>query len=74
MYYDVLTVKYGDDVELCYTYTDSFVIKIITGGIHKDLKQLNTRMDFSSYDKANSNYTDKIKSCWGNLKMNLMEA
>ena len=48
-FYDVLKPKYGDNIELGYTDTDSFVIYVKTDDIYKDLKELKEYMDCSDY-------------------------
>ena len=48
-YYDYLKVKYGDNVNLLYTDTDSFVLEIFTDDIYKDTKSDNHLFDFLEY-------------------------
>ena len=50
-YYDVMKPKYGDNIRMVYTDTDSFVFHTKTDDIHQDLKEINDEMDFSGYDK-----------------------
>ena len=50
-YYDVLKVKYGKNIKLIYTDTDSYVLQTFTDDIFEDFKQLREHMDFSGYDK-----------------------
>ena len=52
-YYDVMTVmkpKYGDNMRMIYTDTDSFVFHTKTDLLYQDLKEINDEMDFSGYD------------------------
>ena len=50
-YYDVMKPKYGDNIRMVYTDTDSFVFHTKTDDIYQDLKEINDEMDFSGYDK-----------------------
>ena len=67
-FYDVLKPKYGDNVELGYTDTDSFVIYVKTDDIYEDLKELNEYMDFSEYPKDHPNYDASNKKVIGKIK------
>ena len=58
-YYDVLNVRYKDDVRLIYTDTDSYVIQTFTEDIYEDWQGINDYMDFSGYDKKHPNYDAK---------------
>ena len=68
-YYDVLKPKYGDNVELGYTDTDSFVIYVKTDDIYEDLKQLNEYMDFQIILKIIQITMPQIRRSWENSKM-----
>ena len=46
-WYDYLKVKYGNDVNLIYTDTDSFVLEIFTDDVYEDMKNDNHLFDFS---------------------------
>ena len=67
-FYEVLKPKYGDNIELGYTDTDSFVIHVRTDDIYEDLKQLNEYMDFSDYPKDHSNHDVTNKKVLGKFK------
>jgi hypothetical protein len=65
-YYNTLKARYGDKVELCYTDTDSLLVKIQTEDVNADLIDMADQFDFSDYpkehpvrkalgDKANAN-------------------
>ena len=43
--------KYGENIRMVYTDTDSFVFHTKTDDIYQDLKEINDEMDFSGYDK-----------------------
>jgi hypothetical protein len=50
-YYDILKMRYGDNVELAYTDTDSLLVKITTENVYKDLTEMAEYFDFSDYPK-----------------------
>ena len=51
-WYDYLKPKYGDNVKLCYTDTDSFVIHVKTEDFYKDIADdVDKWFDTSNYDK-----------------------
>jgi hypothetical protein len=65
-YYDTFKAQYGDKVELCYTDTDSLLVKIYTEDVNVDLIDMTDQFNFSDYpkdhpvrealgDKANAN-------------------
>ena len=64
-YYDILKPKYGDNIKLLYTDTDSYVIQVMTDDIYEDFRGINDYMDFSDYPISHPNY-DKSnkKSSW----------
>ena len=49
LYYDVMKPKYGDNIRMVYTDTDSFVFHTKTDDIYKDLNDIKDEMDFSDY-------------------------
>ena len=67
-FYDVLKPKYGENIELGYTDTDSFVIYVKTDDIYEDLKEINEYMDFSDYPKDHPNYDVTNKKVLGKFK------
>ena len=60
-WYDYLKVKYGNNVNLIYTDTDSFILEIITDDIYEDMKNDNHLFDFSEYPKDHKCYDLKNK-------------
>ena len=51
-WYDYLKPKYGDNVKLCYTDTDSFVIHVKTEDFYEDIgDDVDQWFDTSKYDK-----------------------
>ena len=60
-WYDYLKVRYGDNVNLIYTDTDSFVLEIFTDDVYEDMKNNNHLFDFSEYPKNHKCYNVKNK-------------
>ena len=60
-WYDYLKVKYGDNINLIYTDTDSFVLDIFTDDVYEDMKNDNHLFDFSEYPKDHKCYNVKNK-------------
>ena len=67
-YYDVMKPKYGDNIRMVYTDTDSFVFHTKTDDIYQDLKEINDEMDFSGYDKNHKCYDATNKKVLGKFK------
>ena len=50
-WYDYMKPKYGDNVKLCYTDTDSFIMNIKTEDLYKDIaNDVEKRFDTSNYE------------------------
>ena len=50
-WYDYMKPKYGNDVKLCYIYTDSFVMNIKTNDFYKDISSdVDNKFDTSNYE------------------------
>ena len=67
-YYDVMKPKYGDNIKMVYTDTDSFVFHTKTDDIYEDLKEIKDEMDFSGYDKVHKCYDETNKKVLGRYK------
>ena len=67
-WYDYLKVKYGNNVNLIYTDTDSFILEIFTDDVYEDMKNDNHLFDFSEYDKDHKCYNVKNKKKLGIFK------
>ena len=67
-YYDVMKPKYGENIRMVYTDTDSFVFHTKTDDIYQDLKEINDEMDFSGYDKNHKCYDATNKKVLGKFK------
>lgn len=48
-HYDVMQPFYGDKLQLCYQYTDSFIHDNETNDLYKDLIRLSEHLDTSNY-------------------------
>ena len=60
--------KYGDNIRMVYTDTDSFVFHTKTDDIYQDFKEINDEMDFSGYDKNHKCYDATNKKVLGKFK------
>jgi len=69
-HYNVFKPKYGKNIQLLYTDTDSFIYEIRTNDLYKDLKskELNYFFDFSNYNKDHYLYDDSKKKSLGYIK------
>ena len=68
-WYDYIRPKYGYRANLCYTDTDSFVIRIITEDFFEDISiDVEIWFDTSNYDGCNSNENDKRPLSIGKIK------
>ena len=68
IWHDYLNVKYGDNVNLLYTDTDSFILEIFTDDVYEDMKNDNHLFDFSEYPKDHNIYDIKNKKKLGIFK------
>jgi hypothetical protein len=50
-YYNVLKSKYGDNLTMCFTDTDSLLVRIQTEDIWKDFRSLANYLDISDYSE-----------------------
>ena len=60
--------KYGDNIGMVNTDTDSFVFHTKTDDIYQDLKEINDEMDFSGNDKNHKCYDATNKKVLGKFK------
>ena len=67
-YYDVMKPKYGENIRMVYTDTDSFVFHTKTDDIYQDLTEINDEMDFSGCDKNHKCYDATNKKVLGKFK------
>ena len=73
-YYDVMKPKYGENIRMVYTDTDSFVFHTKTDDIYQDLKK-RYMMKWTLVDmiKAINALMQLTRGCWVNLRMNAKE-
>ena len=51
IWYDYLKPKYGENVNLCYMDTDTFIVHVKTDDIYKDIAEdLEKRFDAPNYE------------------------
>ena len=68
-WYDYMKPKYSNDVKLCYTDTDSFVMNIKTEDFYKDIaNDVEKRFDTSNYEVDRPLPTGKNKKVIGLMK------
>jgi len=68
-YYNVLQHHFGEKhIEIMYFDTDSYILKIKTDDLTKDLTTLKQHFDFSNYPKDNSLYSTENKKVPGKFK------
>ena len=68
-WYDYMKPKYGDNVELCYMDTDSFIMHIKTEDFYRDItNDVEKRFDTSNYEINRSLPTGKYKKVIGLMK------
>ncbi|CAG8552482.1 13913_t:CDS:2 [Acaulospora colombiana] len=48
-YYNIMKARYGDNVEVVYTDTDSLILLIRTENVYKDMVEMQEHLDFSDY-------------------------
>jgi hypothetical protein len=67
-HYDVMKPKYGDNIQLLMTDTDSLVYEIQTEDIYKDMFEMKQHFDMSSYGKQNPIYDNTNNKVIGKFK------
>ena len=68
-WYDYMKPKYGDNVKLCYTDTDSFIMNIKTEDFYNDIaNDVEKRFDTSNYECDRPLQTGKNKKVIGLMK------
>ena len=66
--YDVMKPKYGDNIRMVYTDTDSFVFHSKTDDIYQNLKERNDEMGLSGYDKSHNCFDATNKKVLGKFE------
>ena len=73
-YYDVIKKRYGNNVNMCYTDTDSLILNIRTDDVYEDFRAMKEYFDFSSYPKNHICYDpSNKKKYWGSSNVKWME-
>ena len=72
-YYNVMKPKYGDDMKLVLTDTDSFVLVIKTDDFYDDMYKMRERFDTSNYPKDHKLFTNERKKRLGFFKDELCD-
>ncbi len=67
-FYEVFLPKWGDDLELLYMDTDSFVVNVKTDDVYEDLKELEEDFDFSNYPADHHLFSETNKKVVGKFK------
>ena len=67
-HYNVMKKKYGKNIELCFTDTDSFLYHIKTNDVYKDILQMKDKFDLSEYPKDSEMYDPTNKKVIGKFK------
>ena len=68
-YYNVLYPRYGSDMVLCFTDTDSLCLHIKTEDIYKDMKEMEEHFDFSDYPKSHVLHNEDNKKKIGKFNL-----
>ena len=56
-HYLVMKPLFNNQLEVCFTDTDSFLYKIYKSNIDKELRQISSCLDFSNYDPKHPLYS-----------------
>jgi hypothetical protein len=67
-FYDVLKPKFGSNIRLAYTDTDSFILHIYTSNLERHLKKLKEHFDFSNYPPDHPLYSNENNKVLGKFK------
>ena len=67
-YYNHLKANYGDDVKLCMTDTDSFLLEIATDDFYKDMAKHSDLFDTSNYPTDHFLFSNANKKVLGKFK------
>ncbi|XP_071052136.1 uncharacterized protein [Onthophagus taurus] len=67
-FYDYLKVKYGNNITLLYTDTDSLILEITTPNVYEDIKENIEFFDTSNYPLENIHNIPRGRSVLGRMK------
>jgi hypothetical protein len=68
-YYNVLKPRYEENIQLCYTDTDSFVTHVKTDDIYEDFHEMKEHFDMSGLDKDHKCYDATNKKVLGKFSI-----
>jgi hypothetical protein len=66
--YNIMNPKYGDNIQLLMTDTDSFVYEIKTEDLYTDMKGMKEHYDMSEYSKESGLYNGEHEKVIGKFK------
>ena len=67
-YYDTLKPRYGQNVRLCYTDTDSFILRYVTDDLYADMADMADQYDTSNYPEDHPLHSTTNKKVVGKFK------
>ncbi|KAK3920159.1 Chaperone protein3, chloroplastic [Frankliniella fusca] len=67
-YYKVLKQKYGSNISVCGTDTDSLIVEIFTEDIYEDMYEMREHFDTSDYPKTHPLFSLSNKKVMGKFK------
>ncbi|XP_026285709.2 uncharacterized protein LOC113211531 [Frankliniella occidentalis] len=67
-YYYVLKAKYGDNIRVCATDTDSLIVHVFTDDIYADMSEMSEHFDTSDYPTSHPLYSLQNKKVMGKFK------
>ena len=67
-HYNIMKPKYGENIQLLMTDTDSFVYQIKTDDFYEDMKGMKEHYDMSEYSKESGLYDGENKKVIGKFK------
>ena len=67
-YYDVLKTRYGENIKLLYTDTDSFIFHVLTEDFYMDMKQMMEYLDTCDYPVSHVLHSNHNKKVMGKFK------
>jgi hypothetical protein len=67
-HYNEMKPRYGDNIQLCFTDTDSLLYDVKTDDIYKDMLERKELYDFSDYPTNHPNFSVENKKVLGKMK------
>ena len=69
-HHEVMKQKYGNNIQLLFTDTDSLCYEISTDDVYEDMKDFQDYFDTSNYEKTKPPFSDRFKKIPGKFKVN----